>query len=101
MTPKGYWVARVDVHDPETYKAYFAAAAPVFTRFGARFLVRNGEFQGVEGTSRGRNVVLEFASYADALACYHSAEYQAARELRAPVSEGDIIVVEGYDGPQP
>lgn len=101
VTAKGYWIGRVDVHDPEAYRAYFAAAAPVFARYGVRFVVRNGGFESVEGTARGRNVVLEFPSYADALACYHSEEYQAARELRASISEADIIVIEGYDDPQP
>ena len=55
----------------------------------------------VEGTSRTRNVVLEFPDYAAALACYHSPEYQRAVALRSGCSEADIVVVEGYDGPQP
>ena len=29
------------------------------------------------------------------------ADYQAAMKLRLPVSRGDLIVVEGYEGPQP
>lgn len=97
----GYWIARVDVHDTEAYKEYFAAAAPVFAEYGARFLVRGGPFECVEGSSRARNVVIEFASYETALACYRSAGYQRARALRAPVAEGDILVIEGYAGPQP
>jgi uncharacterized protein (DUF1330 family) len=35
---KGYWVARVDVADPEQYKAYVAANAEPFKKYGARFL---------------------------------------------------------------
>ena len=27
---KGYWIARIDVHDPETYKSYVEAATPAF-----------------------------------------------------------------------
>lgn len=94
---KGYWIARVDVHDTDAYRGYFAAAAPVFAEYGARFLVRGGPFEAVEGSSRGRNVVLEFDSYARALECYHSTGYQRARAVREPVSDGDIIVIEGYD----
>ena len=36
-----------------------------------------------------------------ALDCYHSPAYQAAIQLRLPVSTGELVFVEGYDGPQP
>lgn len=98
---KGYWIARVDVADPERYKAYIAANAVPFKRFGARFLVRAGRFENPEGSSRPRNIVLEFPSYEAALDCYRSPEYQAALALRLPVSTIDLVIVEGYDGPQP
>ena len=68
--PKGYWIVRVDVHDPEAYRAYIAANGSVFRKFGARFLVRGGQSVMPEGIVRERNVVLEFPSYADAVACY-------------------------------
>ncbi|MCP5366861.1 MAG: DUF1330 domain-containing protein [Hyphomicrobiales bacterium] len=98
---KGYWIARVDVADPERYKEYVAANAAAFAKYGARFLVRGGDFENPEGTSRARNVVIEFPSYQAAKDCYHSPEYAAALALRLPVSEGDVIIAEGYDGPQP
>ncbi len=98
---KGYWIAHVDVTDPEAYKAYIAANALAFAKYGARFLVRGGTHEVAEGASRARQVVLEFADYATALACYRSAEYQAAVALRKPASAGDLVIAEGYDGPQP
>jgi uncharacterized protein (DUF1330 family) len=98
---KGYWIARVDVSDAETYKAYVAANAAPIAKFGGRFLVRGGRLENPEGTSRARNVVLEFPSYQAALDCYRSADYQAAVQLRLPVSTVDMVVIEGYDGPQP
>ena len=98
---KGYWVGHVTVTDPEAYKAYVAANAKAFSKYGARFLVRGGQYASVEGMARQRHVVIEFPSYEAALACYHSPEYQEALRLREPASEADLIVVEGYDGPQP
>jgi len=98
---KGYWVGRVDVTDPEAYKAYIAANAEPFRQFGAHFLVRAGEFENPEGTSRSRNLVIEFPSYQAALDCWHSPAYQDAMALRLPVSTIDLIIIEGYDGPQP
>jgi uncharacterized protein (DUF1330 family) len=99
--PKGYWIVRIDVTDPEAYKAYAAANAESFRKFGAHFLVRGGPYETVEGVSRARNVVIEFRDYATALACYRSPEYSAAKALRLPAATADIIVIEGYDGPQP
>lgn len=100
-TSKGYWIARVDVADPEGYKAYMAANAEPFRRFGARFLVRGGPFENPEGASRTRNVVLEFPSYQAALDCWHSPAYQDAIKLREPFATIDLVIIEGYDGVQP
>lgn len=98
---KGYWIAHLDVHDGEGYKAYAAANAAIFRKFGARYVVRAGEFECMEGSSRSRNVVIEFPDYATALACYRSPEYQENIQRRLPSTTIDLIVVEGYDGPQP
>jgi len=99
--PKGYWIARVDVTDPERYKAYLAANAQPLKKYGARFLVRAGRFENPEGSSRSRNVVIEFPSYQAALDCWKSPEYQEAIKLRQHVSSGDFVIIEGYEGPQP
>ena len=98
--PKAYWIAHIDVSNPEGYKAYVAANAEPLRKYGAKFLVRGGQFENPEGKVRARNVVLEFPDYAAALACYNSPEYQRAIALRTPHSAGDVIIIEGYDGPQ-
>ena len=98
---KGYWIARFDVTDMEQYRQYVAANAAPLAEYGGRFLVRAGASESTEGTNRQRNVVVEFPSYDVALACYHSAGYQAAIALRQPVAIGEFLVIEGYDGPQP
>jgi uncharacterized protein (DUF1330 family) len=99
--PKGYWIAHVDVDDAEKYKAYIAANAELIAAFGGRFIVRGGRFENPEGTHRARNVVLEFPSYQAALDCWNSPGYRAALALRTPVSTADVLIIEGYDGPQP
>jgi uncharacterized protein (DUF1330 family) len=98
---KGYWIARVDVTNPDGYQGYVKANAAAFTKFGAKFIVRGGTFEAPEGAPRDRNVVLEFADYATAVACYHSPEYQAAKAFRDGASVADLIIIEGYDGAQP
>ena len=99
--PRGYWVVRVDIADQEKYKAYIAANAEPLKKYGARFLVRAGRYETPEGTSRSRNAVIEFPSYQAALACWKSPEYQRAITFRKDVSTIDLIVIEGYEGPQP
>jgi uncharacterized protein (DUF1330 family) len=98
---KGYWIGRVDVHNDDGYRAYAAANPAIFRKFGARYVVRGGQFTGVEGESRSRNVVIEFANYETALACYRSPEYQQNIKVRQPHAIADLIIVEGYDGEQP
>jgi len=96
---KGYWIVRVDVSDPAVYATYMAANPPIFAKFGARFLVRGGPFEAPEGTSRARNVVIEFPDYAAALACYRSPEYQENTKRRTASAVADIVIIEGYDAP--
>jgi uncharacterized protein (DUF1330 family) len=99
--PKGYWIARVDVSNEQGYKPYAAANPAIFKKFGGKFVVRAGKFESPEGTARSRNVVIEFPDYASALACYRSPEYQENIKRRLPHSVADIVIIEGYDGPQP
>ena len=99
--PKGYWVVAADVSDPEGYKLYIAENAKAFRKYGGRFLARGGRSETVEGSSRSRIVVIEFEDYATALACYRSPEYAKAIELRNGRALLDVVVTEGYTGPQP
>lgn len=98
---KGYWILRIDVSDLDQFKKYSEAAAIALKKYNATFMVRAGKSECVEGEARLRNTVIEFPSYQDALDCWKSAEYQSAKEIRKDVSIADLVVIEGYDGPQP
>jgi uncharacterized protein (DUF1330 family) len=99
--PKGYWIAHIDVNDSQVYQAYIQANGAVFREYGARFLVRGGTSEIAEGRLRARHVVIEFRDYATAVACYRSPEYQKLIALRQPHAAADVLIIEGYDGPQP
>jgi uncharacterized protein (DUF1330 family) len=99
--PKGYWIARVDVDNTDAYGRYRALNGRAFARYGGRFVVRGPAGKVVKGTPRKHNVVIEFESYAKALACYESAEYQEAMAFLKDVGPTDLVIVEGYEGPQP
>jgi uncharacterized protein (DUF1330 family) len=92
---KGYWIAHVDITDSERYRQYAEAAPDVIAAHGGRFLARAGKFQQMEGSGRSRNVVTEFPSFEDAVKCWNSPGYQAARAKREGAGDVDIVIVEG------
>lgn len=94
---KGYWIAQVTVTDPETYEEYKAANAIAFAKFGGRFVVRGGAQVTKEGSTHPRSVVIEFPNYETALACYDSPEYQTALAIRQGISQGNLVIIEGYE----
>lgn len=95
--PKGYWIGHVTVNDDGQYPEYIRLGSKAYEKYGARFLVRGGRYENPEGTSRARNVVVEFADYETALACYNSEEYAAARAVRQRCADTDFLIIEGVD----
>jgi uncharacterized protein (DUF1330 family) len=98
---KGYWIANVDVRNSEGYKEYTALLSDIFRKHNGRYLMRGGKVEAMEGKGRSRIVVIEFPSYEAAMTCYRSPEYAKATALRQANADADLLVVEGYDGPQP
>lgn len=95
--PKGYWIAHVEVDNPEEYKKYVEASAEAYVKYGGKCLARGGRYEVLEGTGRPRNVIWEFPSFEQAVACYKSKEYQDARKFRQLIAKGDFVVVEGAE----
>jgi len=98
---KGYWVAGLKITDQAKYDAYRAVNSEAFHKYGGRFLVRGGAYETPAGTAWPRNIVIEFPSYEAAKACYSSPEYKKALDARGDGVEINVVIVEGYDGPQP
>jgi len=95
--PKGYWIAHIDVLDPQGYPPYVVAATAAVAQFGGRHLVRGGTSEQREGQMRSRHAIVEFPSYAQALACYESDVYQRALSIRHQYARSDLTIVEGYE----
>lgn len=96
--PKGYWIAHVEVKDPERYKLYVEGARQAFADHDAKFLARGGAYELLEGDLGGaRHVIIEFKDLATARACWKSDIYQAAREHRLASSKGSVMIVEGAE----
>lgn len=93
---KAYWIAHVNVTDPEQYAEYTSRAPAVFAEFEGRLLARGGRSTAMEGRATPqRSVVIEFPSYEQAIACYQSDDYQAACGYRAGAALAEVIIVEG------
>ncbi|MBC3953895.1 MULTISPECIES: DUF1330 domain-containing protein [Pseudomonas] len=93
---KAYWIAHVDVTDPQQYSEYTQRAPAAFALFGGKFMARGGRSEALEGRATPqRTVVIEFESYEQAIACYRSPEYQDAMSHRQGASSAEIVIVEG------
>ena len=93
---KGYWIAHVEVTDPDEYQKYASRAPAAIEKYGGVFLARAGKHTELEGSlGRSRNVVTEFPSYQAAVDCFNSPEYQEARSYRLNAGEASITIVEG------
>jgi len=97
----GYVIAQLKVTNPENYKEYVAKVSEVVKKFGGEYLVRNGEYQVVEGEDNFprlviiRLVIIKFPTYEKALEWYHSDEYKPVKDIRLQNSEGSNIIVKG------
>lgn len=94
---KGYWLVRADITDSEKFGEYAKRTPSALSKYGGRFLVRAGQYECVEGSTRTRNTVIEFPSYQAALDCWNSPEYQTARSFRSGAADLDIVLIEGCE----
>jgi len=91
-----YAIFDVTITDLDRYKEYMAQVKPVIEAAGARYLVRGGAHEVLEGDWHPtRLVVLEFASVAAAQAFYQCPEYRALKALRESCSRANLVMVEG------
>ncbi|UFM66366.1 DUF1330 domain-containing protein [Paracoccus sp. MA] len=88
------WIAHVTVTDSDAYGEYARLAGPAIAAHGGVFLARGSRYVQLEGKERARNVVARFPSVEDAVACYRSAEYQAALDHARDAAERDLVIVE-------
>ena len=89
-----YWIAHVTVHDEDGYAAYVKVAGECVKAHGGRFLARGGRYVTMEGPDHPRNVLAEFPTLEDAVACYQSDAYQSVVGLAKASAERTLCIVE-------
>ena len=93
---KAYVLVQVEVTNPEQYAEYMKLSPGIIEKFGGKFIARGGRSATLEGTpAPGRVVVVEFPSFERAQEFYKSAEYEAARKVRAGAATAQFVLVEG------
>jgi uncharacterized protein (DUF1330 family) len=93
-----YLIAQVRIHDPAIYKLYTDRSPAIIAKHGGRVLARGGATEILEGDAHERRVVvIEFPSMEAARAFYCSPEYQQAKQIRAPISDAQFVLVQGME----
>jgi len=93
---KGYWISAYrEIHDPEKFAAYAKLAAPAIAAAGGRFLARGGQVEAHDAGLAMRAVLVEFDSFAAAVAAHGTPAYQEALAVLADGVERDFRIVEG------
>ncbi|HZW89907.1 MAG TPA: DUF1330 domain-containing protein [Myxococcaceae bacterium] len=94
---KGYWmVAYTSISDESAVKAYGPLAVTAIESFGGRFLTMSAsQVQPQEAGLPQRVVLVEFESYAVALATHESEAYRKALRALGSGAVRDFRIVEG------
>lgn len=90
-----YWMSKVQITDEAGYGEYAKRAGPAIEKHGGRFLARGGKCVTLEGDDYPRNVLVQFPSLDQAVACYRSKEYQEAWEFQKNAASRLVCIVEG------
>ena len=93
---KAYVIADIDVTDPDAYEDYKRLSTLAAELYGARFLVRGGAVERLEGDREPqRLVLLEFEDEDTARRWYDSPEYAEARAVRQRAADSSLVLVSG------
>ena len=95
---KVYWIALYEkIENYENIKNYGDKVKNVFKNFGAKPLVRGGEFKTLEGINFPRTVIWEFQSFEDAIKCHNSKEYQEGWAIAKKTTTRNLQIVEAFN----
>jgi uncharacterized protein (DUF1330 family) len=93
-----YFLAHIDIHDPEEYQKYLDGAGEVFARYNGKYLAVDQDPEIVEGDwEHGRIILIRFESREDFDAWYRSGEYQEILKYRLSASKSNSLLIQGKD----
>jgi uncharacterized protein (DUF1330 family) len=93
-----YFVAQLDIHDPQEYARYLEGTDSPLAAAGARVLAVDEAPEVLEGEwPYGRTVLIEFPSMGHLRAWYASPEYREIARHRHAAATGNAVAVHGRD----
>jgi len=94
--PKAYWVTCYrEIKNPDKLAAYAKLAGPAVEAMGGRYIVRGTAAVAHEAGQKGRIVISEFDSLAQAIAAHDCPGYQEALRALGDGAVRDVRIVEG------
>ena len=94
---KAYWVSLyIKIENQENQKKYAKTVTPIIKSYGGIALVRGGKSKVYSGDSFLRVVIWQFPSFAKAVECHSSKEYQDGWDLTKETSVRHMQIVEGF-----
>ena len=96
-----YLLVQGTVTDLEGFKAYTAALPPIYQKFGGHYLsvTPASKVEIAEGAPENRSILIaKFPSKDAAWGFWRSAEYEAAKKLRAGKGTFFVTVLDGLPG---
>ena len=91
-----YWIVRGgETTDADALQEYGKLWPAIAAQFGAELIAGKGRCETLEGRQYARQLIVRFDSYEQALACYQSAEYAAAKKFALQASDRELVIVEG------
>lgn len=96
---KYYSVAEIDITDASWVSEYVRDVTKLVGKYGGRYLARTSNIEKLEGERNAPQIflIIEWTSRDDALAFYHSVEYQPYRKSRIEGARSELVLVAGED----
>lgn len=94
-----YFIAQIDIYDPEEYQNYLAGFMPIFERYKGRLRITSSQkAEVIEGEWHlPRIVMMEFPDMRYAKNWLNDPDYQALARHRHRSAQTNLVLVEGVD----
>ena len=91
-----YVITEIEVTDPAGYEEYRSRVGKSLAQYGAKFLVRGGDIEVMEGNWQPKRMVMcVFDSMDKVREWYNSDEYRELKDVRKNTARMNMVAVEG------